>query len=480
VVQRLFSPPAEAAPIAFASALLVLVHPLATEAVTYLSGRAALLSAALSLLSIERWLAWRERGEAARGRVPWGSLAAFALALLAKETAAILPAALALVDLWRARQRARSEASPVRFERRAYLFHLLVLALFLAAAAGNPTYRAHLAHSLALRAPLENLRLQPRVALEALALYVAPWRLNIDHDLDPGRLGEPLPAAVAALLLAALAGGALVAFRRGSPAGFGLAWFLLHLLPTASLVARNDLLSERNLYLPSVGLALAAAGAARALARRLAAFRWPAAGRAVFAAVAIGGLGALGALTVQRNALYADPVALWRDAVAKSPGKARPHANLGWSLEVAGRLDAAIVEYRIALRLDPADAVTREHLQRAWERKRRLAVEDAPTHLNAPVRRPADRGRTPDRRPRAPRSTGVPCPGHAERRAARGARRRPTAAGVRRGVRHVAAPCRMPSITSLRRERSGTLRASRAARLRQMPETAAKLAQPLG
>ncbi len=37
---------------------------------------------------------------------------------------------------------------------------------------------------------------------------------------------------------------------------FGLAWFFIQLLPI-SLIPRNDLLSERNLYLPSIGLLLA-------------------------------------------------------------------------------------------------------------------------------------------------------------------------------------------------------------------------------
>jgi tetratricopeptide (TPR) repeat protein len=341
------------------AALLFLVHPLATEAVTYLSGRASLLAAFFSLLAVERWTA-RERGAAS-----WSSLVAFALALAAKETAAILPVALVLVD------RARAP-SPERARWRAYLPYGLVLALFFAATAVHPVYRRLLGHSLALRGPLENLAVQPLVALESLSLYVAPWRLNLDHDLRPERSGA-VGLVVAAALVVALAAAAVLSLRKRSPTGFGLLWHLVHLVPTCSLVARNDLLSERNLYLPSAGLAIAVAALGALLAER-ARRAWPRVGATASRVAVVALLAALALVTWRRNSLYADPVALWRDAVRKSPDKARPHANLGWSLYVAGELDAALGELREALRLEPDDAMTRANLARVWEKKLREAT----------------------------------------------------------------------------------------------------------
>jgi protein O-mannosyl-transferase len=58
--------------------------------------------------------------------------------------------------------------------------------------------------------------------------------------------------------------------------------------------------------------------------------------------------------TVQRNAIYANEVAFWGDAVRKSPGKARPHNNLGNAYFLAGDLDRAIEEFRVASQLDPS------------------------------------------------------------------------------------------------------------------------------
>lgn len=368
-------------PFAFAAAMLFLVHPLATEAVTYLSGRASLLSACLALASVERWQRMRalEGDERTRRGALAASLAAFALALGAKETAAAAPLLLVLVDTPGVR------AAAVQRRWRDYLPHTLVLALFLGAAAALSAYPRLLAHSLALRGPLENLALQPRLALEALALYVAPWRLNFDHDLRAEALGGWLAPAVV-LAGAAIA---LVALRRGSRTALGALWFLAAFLPAGSVVARNDLLSERNLYLPSVGLALAAAALAVGAADRVPAPRRRVA-RACGAAAGAALVLALGVATVARNALYADPVALWRDVARKSPEKARAHANLGWSLDVAGELDAALDCYRRALRLEPGDPLSRRNLERAWLEKRRRESRETVGHLTAPSGPPAE------------------------------------------------------------------------------------------
>jgi tetratricopeptide (TPR) repeat protein len=73
------------------------------------------------------------------------------------------------------------------------------------------------------------------------------------------------------------------------------------------------------------------------------------------AAVAVGALIATAAaMTVTRNAVWANPETLWRDAVAKSPGKARPHMALGAELGRQGRWTEATRELEAALALRPA------------------------------------------------------------------------------------------------------------------------------
>jgi tetratricopeptide (TPR) repeat protein len=57
------------------------------------------------------------------------------------------------------------------------------------------------------------------------------------------------------------------------------------------------------------------------------------------------------ALTIERNHIFKDDVTLWSDAVKKSPHKMRVHHNLGRAYFEKGRIDQAIQEGEIALRL---------------------------------------------------------------------------------------------------------------------------------
>ena len=54
-----------------------------------------------------------------------------------------------------------------------------------------------------------------------------------------------------------------------------------------------------------------------------------------------------------RSAVYQTEVTLYSDIVAKSPGKARPHNNLGHALKEAGRIPEAAAQLEQALEIKP-------------------------------------------------------------------------------------------------------------------------------
>ena len=59
---------------------------------------------------------------------------------------------------------------------------------------------------------------------------------------------------------------------------------------------------------------------------------------------------------------------LWSDAINKSPGKARPHNNLGHAYAQQGKWDLAIEEFRIALTLQPDYPLAQQNLLNAYLR----------------------------------------------------------------------------------------------------------------
>jgi tetratricopeptide (TPR) repeat protein len=72
-------------------------------------------------------------------------------------------------------------------------------------------------------------------------------------------------------------------------------------------------------------------------------------------------------LTYQRNQVWRTPLTLWRDALAKSPGKARPYANVGTALHREKRIDEAISFFCKALAIDPGYKRAEANLNAAVE-----------------------------------------------------------------------------------------------------------------
>jgi tetratricopeptide (TPR) repeat protein len=352
----------------FWTALLFLVHPLATEAVTYVSGRASALAGFLVLLALSLYdRATADGPGGSRQTSVWlAALACFALAIGAKETAVALPL---LLLVWDAVGRGARGPALRRAIVRDHAAFWVLLAVVATAAIAVPRYRELLAGSLALRSPLENLVAQARILPFTLALFVRPDHLNVDHDLPLATsLVDPVALGGAALAVMGLALAVLLARRLPVPA-LGVFWAFATALPAAGPLARADLLSERNLYLPSVGIFLLVVGVVLAILTR--------APRARPAAAAAGLLvaGFLASATIRRNVLWSDPVLLWSDAVAKSPRKARVQNNLGYALYLRGDYDQAIDRFKTAIALDPTTPNAPDNLRRAWEARNRAKSE---------------------------------------------------------------------------------------------------------
>jgi tetratricopeptide (TPR) repeat protein len=357
----------EVSSMAFWTAVLFLVHPLATETVTYLSGRASGLMTCLYLLAFLLYLKGTEEGSRERKHRVWyaSAMLAFLLAMASKETAVTFPLALLLWDVLVRRLHGRALRS-VFFS---YHVPFWVIVLFAAVLAlwKHPQYSYLADFSLGIRPILDNLFSQVHAVAYALLLFIAPWKQSFDHDLPIVHSLFQWPLLLDLMLLGCVIVGALVAVRRLPLVAFGIGWFFLQLFPTNSVIPRNDLLSERNVYLPSVGLFVAVVTVGLALFswvfRDTSSMPWV---RTGFRSIGLAWVLALCLLTVQRNALYQDPVLLWSDTVQKSPQKARPHNNLGHSYALQGDWKHAIEEFRVALTLKPDYILAQENLRDAY------------------------------------------------------------------------------------------------------------------
>lgn len=348
------------------TALLFLLHPIQTEAVTYISGRASSLMAGWYLLALFLYLKATEECKGMWRSVGFhtAACASFLCALGSKETAATLPAALLLWEWTVARDRAHAGTGNRLACQLPYWGVLFAAGLW---AWGHPRYGELARVSAELRPPVEQMLSALHAAWFSLVLLLCPWLQSFDHDLPTIRsvMQWPAPGDLALLVGFALAG--VIALRRRRLLVFGMGWWALHMLPAHGLIPRVDLLSERNLYLPSMGAFLVMVLVMCDIAR------WVE-GRGLRRTVVIETLRVSGVaialacagLTVQRNALYQEPVRLWTDAVRQSPAKARPRNNLGYAYAQAGDWERAIDEFRMAVQLDPHYVLAQENLRKAY------------------------------------------------------------------------------------------------------------------
>ncbi len=317
-----------------AGALLFALHPAQTEAVTYVSGRSVSLMALFCLAAVLL------HARAARVRLaPVMRLSAalcFALALAVKEHAWAVPFAVLLVERldpgvsW---GRAWLRAAP----------YWLVLAAMAVVVVQVPGFWRLLGASLDTRPLGVNLLTQADGVWYLLTRPLLCLEINIDPDLAV-RYRWSVTLALKAGVLAWLAWLAARVWRSAPWLGFALAWTFVWLLSTNSVLPRGDVANDRQLYLSLAGPALLLAGGlARAAPRRVSI--------PVIATVAA----CLLAVTASRNRDYASDVALWEATARLSPGKARVWNNLGWSYEVAGRVEEARRAYDRALAVDPHD-----------------------------------------------------------------------------------------------------------------------------
>jgi hypothetical protein len=344
------------------------LHPVQTESVTYVAGRSNVLMGTFALLTLLAWL------QVLRSTRPVASqiavLAAVACALAAKETAAVLPVAMALVAVLASSRRAAplDDVAPVAAAPsvRRWLVALtpataLVAVALVAAVAWLP-YDYLLRTSLATRSPLDNLVAQVPAIGWLLGQLVRWDRLNADPALVPVTALGPAAALGAALLIGIVVL-ALAQLRRRPAFAFGVLWTCVWLAPTNSLLARLDLANDRQWYLAIIGpawllgLALGHASAFVAPSSRRRA--------TVLVLIALGSVLAVG--TLQRNRVYRDEVTFWTDVLAKAPWNARAENNLGIAYAYSCDHDAAAAAFARAMRLapdDPLPAINRELLLR--------------------------------------------------------------------------------------------------------------------
>ena len=330
--------------IPFFTVFIWLVHPLQTQSVTYLVQRMNSLAAMFYVLSMLLYVKFRlSTGHHTKWPFLGGCILAGILALGTKEISATLPGFIILYEWYFFQGLSRQWA-----KRRVLILAgavVLIIAISLVYFGSEPFARILNGYNS------RDFTLGQRVLTQfrVVALYISlliwpqPLRLSLDHDIALSySLTNPITTLLSMTMIIVLILLAILLAKREPLISFCILWFFGNLVIESSIIGLELVFEHRN-YLPSMLAILLLV----TLVFRYLKSTW-------LGVVALCVMGALFTVwTFERNNVWSDEISLYRDCVAKAPGKARTYNNLGAALLRGGNLAEAAEQFKTALKIKP-------------------------------------------------------------------------------------------------------------------------------
>lgn len=335
-------------------ALLFVAHPIQTQAVTYLVQRMTSLSALLFLLALFLFVCAREaldNGADFRDRRHLffyaGALISGGLAVLAKENAVVLPAALLLfAHFFLPARKSGWRASALYIAPFLIVPAIAICAYLLVPLFAAPKFDT-MGHSRFLlsmegNSPLHYLATQCSVLWIYIRMLFLPYGQALDHAYPVSRELLTVKSVTGFLGLSGLFALVWHLRCRQPVIAFAILWFFLTLAIESSIIPLDPLF-EHRIYLPMFGMAALVPALFNLVPRP----RWR-------LSVGIVVILVLAFLTWRRNDLWNDPLAFYADNLRISPENERVYFNLGQECLKVGIVDEGERLVRESIALNPS------------------------------------------------------------------------------------------------------------------------------
>ena len=305
-------------------ALLFLLHPLQTMAVTYIVQRMTVMAALFYLLAV--FLYARGRHAYLYDGLNRRTLGLLLLALLSgilgvmsKQNAVSFPLAFILYEIFFIRKPDGRYCKKYVFSSLAIFFAAFLVVVFAGLLPAETSQYTR----------LEYFSAQLGIFHKYLLLILFPISQNADYFII---LKTPFFGAreiIGAMLSAGMLVLGVFTFRKNKLVSFGIFWFFIAMSVESGIIPIRDIMMEHRMYLPMFGIGMVLAGIIMKYIPYRSVYVVYITGIMFFMLLALG--------TYNRNKVWQSELTLWQDGIEKSPGNPRVMNNLGLAIKANAR-----------------------------------------------------------------------------------------------------------------------------------------------
>ena len=302
--------------IAFITSILFAVHPIGTEAITYISSRSSLLATTFYLLSLLSYTQFNQTENRSRQILYYIlTIIFFLMGVGTKEIILTLPIMIVILDIFSLKLSLKDTI------KRVFTTHITFVIIIFAGVLIRIyfffTYEK--VGGVLPRSIYENLLTQSEVIIKYIRLLLIPIGQNLIHNYPTVRTILNLYTLLCIFTIFSLIWYAIRKRNTYPFISFGILWFFVTLLPSSSFIPFQEAMTEKHLYLPMIGFLITISGVLSIIYQRFQEYqRILKKGFAIIIAI-------LSILTIYRNYIWGDSIRLWEDILEKTPDSWATH-----------------------------------------------------------------------------------------------------------------------------------------------------------
>lgn len=331
--------------LALLTALLFVAHPMHTEAVSYISGRADSLA---TFFMIASYILYLKQDQKRSGMLLSLMVISYVLALLSKEISIVL-----LPLIWLYHYSFKKSFNVKAFA--VLIGTTIVFVLWRTLVIGTDSMAQGVVPTFFERLPGVFIAF-----VNYFGILFFPFNLHMEHGGILFPFSDPR-VMIGAMLLTALCVYTSRKREKDPFLYFSVGWFLIALFPSSNfLFTINAYMAEHWLYIPSIGFFLI-------VSRFLINLYENQKFRGLAVVAMIGLLVFYSSLTIRQNRYWNNGISFYKKMLQYAPTSSRLYNNLAKAYHDAGKNDELIALLRSAIQLQPDNALAHNNLGNAYK-----------------------------------------------------------------------------------------------------------------